>query len=202
MLPDIRIGRDKAERVLDDYEEAPDKFGNNRIGPAAMEWYYQNYFFDRAKDMDYPVSARTLGHDDTLLNLLSVNSQAAEEHGKTRDQAPNIYLRQSFMAAAKAFKTIDAPTQGVIVPHGEAGREIITALCAAYLPDKEFDLLRRAQQFSVNVFPQILERLSMTGAVQEIREGTGILFLTDSRYYSPEFGLSETPEGKMEVLYD
>jgi CRISPR-associated endonuclease/helicase Cas3 len=42
----------------------------------------------------------------------------------------------------------------------------------------------------------------MTGAVQEIREGTGILFLTDSRYYSPEFGLSETPEGKMEVLYD
>lgn len=200
MLPDISIGRDKAERVLDDYEESPDKFGNNRIGPEAMAWYYQNYFFARAGEMDYPVFDRTLGHNDTLLNLLSINSQATAQHGTTKGQAPNIYLRQSFMAAAKAFKAIDAPTRGIIVPHGEMGRAIITALCAAYMPDKEFDLLRWAQQFSVNVFPQTLERLTQAGAVQEILEGTGILFLADSRYYSPEFGLSETPDGKMEVL--
>lgn len=200
MLPDIRIGRDKAERVLDDYEENPKRFSNNRIGPEAMAWYYQNYFFARAGDMDYPVSDRTLGHNDTLLNLLSVNSQATAEYGRTKGQAPNIYLRQSFMAAAKAFKAIDSPTRGIIVPHEETGRAIITALCAAYMPDKEFDLLRRAQQFSVNVFPQTLERLTKAGTVQEILEGTGILFLTDLRYYSPEFGLSEKPDGKMEVL--
>lgn len=200
MLPDIRIGRDRAERVLDDYEENPERFANNRIGPEAMAWYYQNYFFARAGDMDYPVSDRTLGHNDTLLNLLSVNSQATAEYGRTKGQAPNIYLRQSFMAAAKAFKAIDSPTRGIIVPHGETGRAIITALCAAYMPDKEFDLLRRAQQFSVNVFPQTLERLTKAGAVQEILEGTGILFLADSRYYNPEFGLSEKPDGKMEVL--
>lgn len=200
MLPDIRIGRDKAERVLDDYEEAPDRFGNNRIGPEAMSWYYRNYFFARANDMDYPVPARTLGRDDTLLNLLSANTQASAEYGNAKGRAPHIYLRQSFMAAAKAFKAIDAPTRGVIVPYAQSGRDIMTALCAAYLPDKEFDLLRRAQQFSVNVFPQVLERLTKTGVVQEIQEGTGILFLADSRYYSYEFGLSETPDGKMEVL--
>ncbi len=200
MLPDIRIGREKAERVLDDYEEAPDRFGNNRIGPEAMAWYYLNYFFARANDMDYPVPARTLGRDDTLLNLLSANTQASAAYGKAKGRAPGIYLRQSFMAAAKAFKAIDAPTRGVIVPYAQAGRDIITALCAAYLPDKEFELLRRAQQYSVNVFPQVLERLTTTGAVQEIQEGTGILFLADSRYYSDEFGLTETPDGKMEVL--
>lgn len=200
LLPDIRIARDKAERVLDDYEEDPDKFGNNRIGPEAMAWYYRNYFFARAGDMDYPVSARTLGRDDTLLNLLSANTQASAAYGSAKGRAPNLYLRQSFMAAARAFKAIDAPTRGVIAPHTQAGKDIITALCAAYLPDKEFDLLRRAQQFSVNVFPQVLERLTKAGAVQEIQEGTGILFLADSRYYSDEFGLTETPEGKMEVL--
>lgn len=200
MLPDIRIGRDKAERVLDDYEENPDRFGNNRIGPEAMTWYYQNYFFARASDMDYPVPARTLGRDDTLLDLLSANTQASAEYGNTKGRAPDIYLRQSFMAAAKAFKAIDAPTRGIIVPYGQAGQDIITALCAAYLPDKEFDLIRRAQQFSVNVFPQVLERLIKAGAAQEIQEGTGILFLADSRYYSDEFGLTETPEGLMEVL--
>jgi len=200
MLPDIRIGRDKAERVLDDYEENPERFANNRIGPEAMAWYYKNYFFARTSDMDYPVSAQVLGHDDSLLGLLSVNTLATAEHVRIKSKAPNIYLRQSFMTAAKAFKAIDTPTRGVIVPYSQSGRDIITALCAAYLPDKEFDLLRQAQQFTVNVFPQFLDRLTKAGAVQEIQEGTGILFLADSRYYSPEFGLRETPEGKMEAL--
>lgn len=199
MLPDIRIGRDKAERVLDEYEDDQAGFGCNRIGLEAMKRYYTYYFFDRQNEMDYPLSAKSIGHDDTLLNLLSDNPAAVSEHGRRTGQPPNIYLRQSFMAAAKAFKAIDAPTRGVIVQYGKEGQAIVADLCAAYLPDKEFDLLRRAQQFTVNVFPNVLERLAKEGAVQEIQEGTGILYL-DSRYYSDEFGLSETPVKNMEVL--
>lgn len=105
------------------------------------------------------------------------------------------------MAAANAFKAIDAPTRGVIVPFGQVGKDLIADLCGSYMPDKEFDLLRRAQQFSVNIFPNILERLQQAGVIQEIRKETGILFLTDSRYYSEEFGLAESPAGEMEVLY-
>ncbi|MDP1645743.1 MAG: helicase-related protein [Thiobacillus sp.] len=196
-LPDIQVGREKAERVLDDFDANPENFGNNRIGPQAMAWYYKNYFFDRANEMGYPVS---VGHDDTLLNLLSSNTLALEDYKRTKRQAPAIYLRQAFMTAAKAFKAIDAPTRGVIVPYGDEGKQLINDLCAAYLPDKEFELLRQAQQFSVNVFQNVLEKLSKTLVVREVQEGTGILYLTDSRYYSQEFGLSETPEGKMEVL--
>jgi CRISPR-associated endonuclease/helicase Cas3 len=103
------------------------------------------------------------------------------------------------MSAAKAFKAIDAPTRGVIVQYGKEGQAIVADLCAAYLPDKEFDMLRRAQQFTVNVFPNVLERLTEAGAVREIQEGTGILYL-DYRYYSDEFGLSETPVRNMEAL--
>ena len=201
MLPDISIGRDKAERVLNDYEDNPDRFRKNLIGPEALDWYYENYFFARSSEMVYPVSEKVVGHRDSLLNLLSVNTQAVEEHGRTKGQAPGIYLRQSFMAAAKAFKAIDAPTRGVIVPYSQTGKNLIAELCGAYMPDKEFELLRRAQQFSVNVFPNILERLQKIGVVQEVRKETGILFLTDSRYYSNEFGLSEMPDGEMEVLY-
>jgi len=200
MLPDIQTGKEKAEWVLDDYEGNPASFGSNPIGPEAMNLYYDRYFFARKTTMDYPISAQSLGRNDTLLNLLSVNTLATSEHARIMGRAPEIYLRQSFMSAAKAFKAIDTPTRGVIVPYGQTGCDLITALCAAYLPDKEFDLLRRAQQFSVNVFPQVLERLTNAGVVREIQEGTGILFLADSRYYSEEFGLSEKPEGKMEVL--
>lgn len=198
MLPDIRIGRDKAERVLDEYEIDPPQFGNDRIGLEAMKRYYTYYFFDRQSEMDYPLAEKNIGHDDTLLNLLSTNSLAVHEHNKT-GKAPNIYLRQSFMSAAKAFKAIDAPTRGVIVQYGKEGQAIVAKLCAAYLPDKEFDMLRRAQQFTVNVFPNVLDRLTKAGAVQEIQEGTGILYL-DYRYYSDEFGLSETPVRNMEAL--
>lgn len=150
--------------------------------------------------MTYPVAAAQIGHDDTLLNLLSDNAFAVSDYKRTKREVPPIYLRQSFMTAARAFKAIDAPTRGVIVPYGDAGKALINTLCSAYLPDKEFDLLRQAQQFSVNVFPNVLEKLTKAGVAREVQEGTGILYLTDSRYYNPEFGLSETPEGKMEVL--
>jgi CRISPR-associated endonuclease/helicase Cas3 len=199
-LLDIRVGRDIAERVMDDFEESPERFGGNRIGPETMKWYYQNYFFARSGSMDYSVSAQSLGHSDTLLNLLSVNSMAVAEHGRRHGQAPNFYYRQSFMAAGRAFKAIDAPTRGIVVPYGDAGKAVINDLCAAFLPDKEFELLRLAQQYSVNVFPHVLKRLISVGAVREIQEGTGILYL-DSRYYSKHFGLSESPVEDMEVLY-
>lgn len=199
-LPDILIGRQKAERVLDEYEASPERFGGNCIGPKAMDWYYQNYFFARASEMSYAVPRSEIGRDDTLLDLLSNNSLAASDYTRTHRQPPPIHLRQSFMSAARAFKTIDAPTRGVIVPHGEGGRELINALCSAYQPDAEFELLRRAQQYSVNVMPNLLEALTKAGALKEIQEGSGILYLADPRYYSEEFGLSDTPEGPMEVL--
>ena len=164
-----------------------------------MKWYYQNYFFARSADMDYPVSPELLGHSDTILNLLSVNALVLAEHGKLKGKAPNFYFRQSFMAGARAFKAIDAPTRGVIVPYGDEGREIVVQLAAAFMPDKEFQLLRLAQQYSVNVFPHILDRLSKAGAVRELVEGTGILALLP-QYYSPEFGLSDTPVEGMEFL--
>jgi CRISPR-associated endonuclease/helicase Cas3 len=197
-LPDIKIGKDKAERVLRDYDENPDKYGNSLVGPEAMTWYYKNYFFDRAKDMDYHISAKTIGHDDTLLNLLSSNTQAVSEHSKQKSQAPSIYLRQSFMAAAKAFKSIDAPTRGVIVPYGDTGKQLIADLCAAYEVEKQFDLLRKAQQYTVNVFPHILEKLHNARALRPIQEDVNILYL-DTRYYSLEFGLSTEPVGNMET---
>ena len=132
--------------------------------------------------------------------MLSTNSTAVSDYAQTHRQAPQVWLRQSFMSASIAFKAIDAPTQGIIVPHTKAGKDLIADLCAAYLPDKEFDLLRLAQQYSVNVFPHQLEALSRANAVREIRPGTGILYLADARYYGAEFGLSDVPRGSMEVL--
>ena len=200
-LHDIRIGKEKAEGVLIDFAEDPARFGGSCIGPLAMGRYYQDYFFARATDMSYPLAAEVTGRNDDLLSLLGANEKAASDYAlNNRKNAPPLRFRQSFMTAAKAFKAINAPTEGVIVPYSSEGKALIADLCAAYLPDKEFELLRRAQQYSVNAFAHQREALSKVGAVREIREGTGILYLADVRYYSEEFGLSDTPSGLMEDL--
>lgn len=198
-LRDIRIGRDKAERVLDDYEKAPEKYGCNRIGPEAMRWYYENYFFARAHEMAYPLSASEFERDDSILNLLSANQYATHEYCMRHGGQSAMHLRQAFMSAANAFKAIDAPTRGIIVPFGKEGEALVADLCAAFEVEKQFDLLKRAQQYTVNVFPNVLAALIKAEAIFPVQDGVDILYL-DSRYYSPEFGLVTEPIQPMEVL--
>lgn len=198
-LTDIKVGQEKAERVLADYEDDPEKYGGNRIGPELLDWYYENYFFARATEMVYPLAPSETGRDDTLLNLLSRNEMAACDYMARNPDAPPRLLYQSFMTAAKAFKAIDAPTRGVIVPYGRAGRELVADLCGAFKVEEQFKLLRRAQQYTVNVFPNMLSALMDAQAVHPVQDGTDILHL-DPRYYSPEFGLVTEPVQPMEVL--
>jgi CRISPR-associated endonuclease/helicase Cas3 len=199
-LKDMQCGKNITERLLEDVDKGVEDFGGNLLAPEALARYFHYYFFARRQGMDYPVSAQVLGRDDTLLNLLSINMLAMDEYQRNHRSVPNIYFRQSFMSAARAFKVIDAPTRGIIVPYGKVGQELINDLCAAFEVEKQFKLLRRAQQYTVNIFPQEPEKLQNTGAVHEIQKGVDILYLSDARYYNQAFGLSQTPEGNMEVL--
>ena len=103
------------------------------------------------------------------------------------------------MTASKSFQAIASITRGIIVPYGEEGKDIVNELCSAYEVEKQYKLIRRAQRYSVNVFPDVLKRLQERGAVNEVQEGSGILYLNE-RYYSDEFGLSETPVKDMGFL--
>jgi CRISPR-associated endonuclease/helicase Cas3 len=62
----------------------------------------------------------------------------------------------------------------------------------------QYKLLKRAQQFTVNVFQHVLDRLSRAGAIRRIQEDVDILYL-DDRYYSNEFGLSAEPIAMMRM---
>ena len=199
-LPDIANACEIGHRVLDDYRDNPERFRHNLFGPEAMEDYYRYYFFDRREEMSYSVTARQhgLGQDDTLLNLLSGNNLAVGEYRLSKGANPPLHFHQSFMSAANAFESIDAPTRGVIVPF-EAGEDLINELCAAYEVEKQYALLKRAQQFTVNVFPWVLKELENAMAVQPIQKDVNILYL-DKRYYSYEYGLTTESIAKMETL--
>jgi CRISPR-associated endonuclease/helicase Cas3 len=197
-LKDIAVGKEKSDRVLDDYKVEPLKYDYDRIGPNLLAWYYQNYFYARKDFMDYPVKA---GRDDTLLNLLSMNSFAVGEFSRASKTMPDITLKQSFMTAAKLFRSIDAPTRSVLVGYGKEGKDLIGQLCSAFEVEKQYALIKKAQQYSVNLFPYEFEELSKKNSLYRVQEGTEIFFL-DYAYYSKITGLSLEPVNREEQFKD
>ncbi|MBM4055468.1 MAG: CRISPR-associated helicase Cas3' [Planctomycetes bacterium] len=201
-LEDIRIGKEKTERLLGEFKDNPARLGNDMISPEAMEQYYQYYFYQRKDEMNYPVTANSpVGQEDNLFNLLSVNSLSVAEYRRiNNDKYPSIPLKQAFMTAAKSFQAIESITRGIVVPYGQEGKEIISKLCSVQELEKQYKLIRQAQRYSVNVFPDVLKRLQeKEKAVYEAQKGSGILCL-DEQYYSDEFGLSEKPVRNMDFL--
>jgi CRISPR-associated endonuclease/helicase Cas3 len=202
-LKEIAVGQEKTKRVLNDFSNAPDKYQNNCIGLDLLEWYYENFFYDRKSEMSYPVPSERAGRDDTLLELLSTNSLATGEYARTHKKMPDIFLRQSFMMAAELFHAIDAPTQSVIVRFGDGGKETVEQLCAAFNVKKQYRLIRKAQQYTVNLFPNEFKKLSDADVLRPVQPETEIWFLIDNRYYSDDFGIVTEPMGTSaeEFLY-
>jgi CRISPR-associated endonuclease/helicase Cas3 len=192
-LEDIRIGKEKTERFLNEFKNNPEKFNNDIVSQEAIEQYYQYYFYQRKEEMNYPVTANSpVGQEDNLFNLLSVNSLSVDEYKRINNKFPAICLRQAFMSAAKSFQVIESITRGIVVPYGKDGKEIINKLCSIQELEKQYVLIRRAQRYSVNLFPNIMKKLQDQHAVHEVQKGSGILYL-DEQYYSDEFGLSDVP---------
>jgi CRISPR-associated endonuclease/helicase Cas3 len=200
-LKDIKIGRDIAERVLDEYKNDLEQFDNDLLGLKAMERYYQYYFYDRKEEMCYKVSSNSgIGRADNLFELLSTNSLSVEAYQRVNPHSsPPIILRQSFMAAAKAFQAIDSPDRGVVVPYGEEGERIINELCAAKYLEKQYQLLKEAQRYSINVFPNVFDELAKQRIIRELQEDTGVFYL-DKQHYSDDYGMSESPVKEMELF--
>lgn len=147
--------------------------------------------------MRYSIDAE---RKDNLLNMLSSNSKARNEYERVHGEAETLRnkLPQSFASAAAAFRAIDAPTRGVIVSYGKKkgeGQDIVARLCGSFDPEKDIALLRKAQQYTVNLYPHEWKKLD--GIIHEIQEGADIWYLP-SEYYSQEFGISETPVSKFQ----
>ena len=87
--------------------------------------------------MDFRIKATSsngIGRDDSVLDLLSDNEKSISEYCRNYpgESLDDRYLNQSFSAAGKVFKAIEAPTRGVVVPFSEEGKNIINDLCSSF----------------------------------------------------------------------
>ena len=200
-LRDIAVGKEVTKRFLDEYAEDPQQFDGDIIGPKALARYYHYYFYQRADEMAYRVSSSSkVERDDNLFELLSMNRPSVEAYKRKNGKlAPRIALRQAFKTAAEEFRSIDSYTRGVIVPYGAEGVRVIADLCSTSSLEQQYRLLKRAQRYSVNVLYYLFDQLVTEGVIREVQKGSGVFHL-DHRYYSKQYGLSETPTNEMEVF--
>ena len=189
ILPDIQAGKTHAERVFRDFA------GQDILQPAAMERYFEYYFYQRSDEMAYYVKNSATG---SLLDWLSDNALNPYGEKNNKRSKPLPLLMQSFKSAGRAFQAIDAPTRAVIVPYGE-GTELIAKLCGEWDPKEMHRTLQKAQRYSVNVFPNVWDKLQKENALHETIEGSGIYYLKE-RHYNDEFGLSLDETSDMTFL--
>lgn len=189
ILPDIQAGKTHAERVFRDFA------GQDILQPAAMERYFEYYFYQRSDEMAYYVKNSATG---SLLDWLSDNALNPYGEKNNKISKPLPLLMQSFKSAGRAFQAIDAPTRAVIVPYGE-GTELIAKLCGEWDPKEMHRTLQKAQRYSVNVFPNVWDKLQKENALHETIEGSGIYYLKE-RHYNDEFGLSLDETSDMTFL--
>ena len=189
ILPDIQAGKTHAERVFRDFA------GQDILQPEAMERYFEYYFYQRSDEMSYSVKNSATG---SLLDWLSDNALNPYGEKNNKRSKPLPLLMQSFKSAGRVFQAIDAPTHAVIVPYG-VGKELIAKLCGEWNPQGMHRTLQKAQRYSVNVFPNVWDKLQKENALHETIEGSGIYYLKE-RHYNDEFGLSLDETSDMTFL--
>ena len=197
-LAEIADAQRVTQRVLSDLHDDPVSLGGDLLSEAAMNRFYEYHFFQRAREMIYPLEAGKgkppIATKTSILSLLSENQPAVgEAERENATKALALPLQQAFSTAAQAFRVIDAPTSGIIVPYKE-GIQIIADLSAAFANEDhplsdQVRLLKRAQQYTVNAFPHVIKKLAERGAIREIQSGSGIFHL-DERHYHGDLGVT------------
>lgn len=193
-LEEIVCAQKNALRVLSDWRDGEGDKPFELSDPEQMRQFFKHHFFARKDQMDYPVNAE---REDTLLQMLGENGMAVADSALAGVKRRGFM--QSFASAAEKFRAIDGQTQGVIVPFRENGKNLIAELGAVHDLAVEFQLLRKAQNYAVNVFQWEMDTLIRSGAIYEVQAATAV-FCLQEEFYSNEFGLTLDCSGRMESM--
>lgn len=150
------------------------------LSPEAAEEYFRRYYSEMEQVLSYECRDASVKTD--LVDLLSEN--------KSRNKSKATrYTGQAFRTAGDMFEVIGNDTQSVIVPYNDEAQEIILALNGDTSPAECVKLQRRAQQYSVGLYPNELEELMYNGAVYQLKSGA---YALNSGYYDNSLGLASS----------
>lgn len=182
-LDTIKYGEEATKAVLDKFLYEPESFDYDLLSPKALSYYYENYY-DLKKisgQMDFPISKG----ETTILEKLSNIKKTFEYFNRFGEKCPTI-LQYQFRTASMHFKVIEDNDTSVVVPYGD-GKKLIQRMRDSSLHYPDRNLIREAQQYSVNISKSNFQKLKEKGAI-ELIANCGALILSE-RFYDEELGV-------------
>ncbi|MFD0714161.1 CRISPR-associated helicase Cas3' [Paenibacillus sp. GCM10027626] len=194
-LPKIKAGKQIARQIFIDLKRNSGSYRGSILSARAMTRYFEEFYTRFRSSLNYFIN--TLGKDMTEL-------LAGERKENTYDQAYTVekreslplFIRNSYRTAAEHFRVIADENTAVIAPYGDVGKKIIASLNGDKTIEDLSALLRRAQKYTVNIFPFERERLIENDGLCAYQERK-ILALKESAY-NEEFGLDPENDSEFE----
>lgn len=191
-LPEIRIGAEETRRVLSEFAREPEWFENDLLSPKAMETYFRYYFNRIQEELNYPISKL----DKNLFDLLDKNQALFEAYRHRHGSNPEILSRTSFATAERYFQVIPDSGTSVLVPYNDDAKSLLVDLNGELASEDLSNLLRRSQQYVVNLYDHDIRTLDRNENIYPLLHGH--IFAVRDTAYSEMFGIE--PDGSGEWL--
>lgn len=175
-LPEIRIGGE----VTENYILSNPRYANHLLSPEAIKTYFTHF----QAQADREILKAPKGLDYELMALLD-GSFASKKRPQTKSTG-------MFKTIERYFEAISSPTTGVLVPFGE-GKDVIACLNEDIKDHKRFNqLMKQAQQYSVNLYDHELQTLSSENLITPLFNAS--IYCLNDKAYHEQYGV--TVEGQ------
>ncbi|WP_433945552.1 CRISPR-associated helicase Cas3' [Paenibacillus sp. SN-8-1] len=192
-LPEIAVGAEKTERLLSEFKREPERFDYDLLSPAAMQIYFQYYYDHIKNELSYYIPKL----DKNMFDLLDMNKDYYAAYRNKHRANPEILSRPSFASAEQYFEVISSAAASVVVPYNEEAENLILALNGDLDIRELGKIIRKLQQYVVNIYDHELRKLEKNGDVYALLHGQ-VLALREVAY-SAKFGVETDGEGEWSV---
>ncbi|MFD1929809.1 CRISPR-associated helicase Cas3' [Sporosarcina siberiensis] len=183
-LPEIALGQEVTEEdVLSRSELA-----NDLLSPVAIQTYFDFYLNKASREIK-------MTNSKLNVELIELLDRCPKYIAAIPNDDPKTLMSSMYKTLESHFEVIEAPTTAILVPYGE-GKELINNLnedIQDYTKLNEY--LKKAQQYSVNVYRHTLQDLASKGLITSLFNDS-IYALKDGGYHE-EYGLEVEGEGKL-----
>ncbi|MFB9276427.1 CRISPR-associated helicase Cas3' [Cohnella cellulosilytica] len=185
-LPEIEAGKRITRKILTDLKLDPGKYGGQILSVEAMERYFKEFYKGFESSLNY--SVRQLQKDMVELLMADRKSNSYNlAYTGSKGQSLPLFIVNSYRTAAEHFEVIESMSTSVLVPYGDEGKDLIAELNGAGTIENLSQLLRKAQQYSVNVFKYELDKLAQNDGLVSLLDGK-VWALREGAYHR-EYGL-------------
>ncbi len=176
-LGEIKSAQDVSRELLGGVTDDTDM-----LGVEFMAKYFDKFYGENKEKLGFPIKQPKTD----LVELLSLNSDRSTVCGRRQPDMTS----QAFKTAGQNFSVIDEFGSGVIAPYNDEAMQLIAQLNESHTPAQVNALMRKAQQYMVNVNDRKLNELASLGAVFALKSG---VYALDERYYGSECGMTDEP---------